>query len=227
MKIGIIGTGAVAKTLGSKCVSLGHDVVLGTRDPAATRARTEAGAFGDPPVSAWLDANPGARLGTFAEAAAHGEIVMNATSGQGSLAALTMAGAANLEGRILMDISNPLDFSQGMPPRLTVCNDDSLGEQIQRAFPATRVVKTLNTVNANVMVDPHSVADGAHTMFVCGDDPEARSTVTRFLKEQFGWVHVLELGGITHARGTEMLLPLWVRIWMATGDGAFGIHVAR
>lgn len=227
MKIAVVGTGIVGKVIAGKLNSLGHDVVMGTRDPSATLARSEPGMYGDPPVAAWIAENPGVRLATYAQAAQHAELVINATSGHGAMPALTAAGAQNLAGKVLIDISNPLDFSKGMPPTLFVCNEDSLGERIQRAFPATKVVKTLNTVNAMVMVDPARTGGGEHTMFVCGDDPAARATVTGFLKEQFGWRDVIDLGGIGNARGTEMLLPLWVRVWMATGDGTFGFRVVR
>lgn len=227
MNIGILGTGVVAKTLAGKLASLGHALVLGTRDPAASRGRTAPGPFGDPPLSAFLAQNPAVRLGTFAEAAAHGELLVNATSGLGALEALGLAGAANLAGKVLVDISNPLDFSRGFPPSLSVCNDDSLGERIQRAFPETRVVKTLNTVNAWLMVEPGMLAGGDHTMFVCGDDAEAKATVTRFLKEQLGWRDVLDLGGISMARGTEMYLPLWTRLYGALQTPNFSIKVVR
>lgn len=227
MKLGILGTGIVAQTLAGKLSSLGHDVVLGTRDPAASRARTAPGAFGEPPLGTFLAAHPKVALATFADSAAHGEIVFNATSGHGTLAALGLAGAANLEGKVLVDVSNPLDFSRGMPPTLTVCNDDSLGEQVQRAFPGAKVVKTLNTVNTFLMVDPGQLASGDHTMFLCGDDADAKATVTGLLQDGFGWRDVVDLGGITMARGTEMYLPLWVRLYGALRTPNFSIKVVR
>jgi predicted dinucleotide-binding enzyme len=137
-----------------------------------------------------------------------------------------MAGAANIKGKILIDVANPLDFSHGVPPSLAVCNTDSLGEQIQRAFPETRVVKTLNTVNCNVMVNPALVA-GAHDMLLCGNDPEAKAVVTRILKEWFGWESVLDLGDISAARALEMVLPLWVRLWAILQTPIFGFKVVR
>lgn len=227
MKFGILGTAVVGKTLAARLAGNGHDVMIGTRDPAASRARTEKGAFGDAPLSEVLAQNPSLKLGTFAEAAAHGEIVINATGGTVSLEVLGQAGAENLAGKILMDISNPLDFSKGFPPRLSVCNDDSLGEQIQRAFPAAKVVKTLNTVNAWVMVAPQQLAGGDHTMFVCGDDADAKAEVTRLLCDEFGWRDVIDLGGIGMARGTEMYLPLWVRMFGALKNPMFSIKVVR
>lgn len=227
MKIAVLGTGVVGKVIAAKLSSLGHDVVVGTRDPAATIARSEPGPYGDPPFAAWLGQNPGVRVDTFAAAAAHAEMVVNATSGRGALEALALAGAERLDGKVLVDISNPLDFSKGMPPTLSVCNDDSLGEQIQRAFPGARVVKTLNTVNAWIMVDPRSLASGDHTMFVCGNDAGAKAQVVSLLREGFGWSDVLDLGDISNARGTEMLLPLWVRIYGATQNPMFSIKVVR
>lgn len=227
MKFGVLGTGVVGKTLADKLSSLGHDVVIGTRDPAASAQRTAPGAFGDPSLSDFLAGHPAIRLGTFAEAAAHGEIVLNATSGLGALDALAQAGAANLEGKILMDLSNPLDFSRGFPPRLSVCNDDSLGEQIQRAVPGAKVVKTLNTVNAWLMVAPGLLAGGDHTMFVCGDDADAKATVTRLLVDGFGWRDVLDLGGLAQSRGTEMYLALWTRLYGALQIPMFSVKVVR
>lgn len=227
MRIGILGTSIVGKTLAGRLASLGHDVTIGTRDPAASRARTARGSFGEPPLAAFLAEHPAVGLAPFAEAAAHGEIVFNATAGAATLEALRLAGAENLAGKVLVDLSNPLDFSRGMPPSLTVCNDDSLGERVQRAFPEAKVVKTLNTVNAYLMVDPGLLAGGDHTMFVCGDDADAKATVTRLLREQFGWRDVLDLGGIAMARGTEMYLPLWVRLYGALQNPMFSVKVVR
>jgi predicted dinucleotide-binding enzyme len=226
MRFGILGTGTVGRVIGARLVSLGHDVTIGTRDVEALLARTEPDAMGNEPFAAWREANARVGLATFAEAAAHGEIVVNATNGGGSLDALRAAGHANIEGKILIDIANPLDVSQGMPPSLFVSNTDSLGEQIQRAFPGTNVVKTLNTMNAFVMADPSLVADAEHTVFVSGNDDQAKAEVTDILRS-FGWKHVIDLGDITTARGTEMYLPLWLRLWGALGTGTFNIAVAQ
>jgi len=227
MKIGILGTGMVAKTLAGKLDSLEHAVRLGTRDVKATLTRNEPDMAGGPPLRTWLESHPRVLLGTHAEAAAHGEIVINALSGQGTLPGLESAGASNLANKILIDVSNPLDFSKGMPPSLSIVNTDSLGEQIQRQFPAARVVKTLNTVNAFLMVDPRQVAGGDHTMVVCGNDAMAKQEVTRLLKDGFGWRDVIDLGDITNARGSEMWLPLWVRLYGALGTPMFGMKVVR
>jgi hypothetical protein len=152
---------------------------------------------------------------------------VNALSGTGSLDGLALAGATNLEGKLLLDISNPLDFSRGMPPSLTVANTDSLGEQIQRAFPKAKVVKTLNTVNAFLMVSPGMLAGGEHTMFVCGDDASAKAEATRILTDWFGWKDVLDLGDLTNARATEAYVTLWARTYMATKNPMFNVKVVR
>jgi predicted dinucleotide-binding enzyme len=224
MKIGIIGSGVVGQTLGAKLVERGEDIVLGTRSPGSVN---EKRGFGQS-LDGWLKATGGkARVGTFADAAAHGEIVINATSGTVSLEALSLAGEQNLRGKILIDVSNPLDFSKGMPPTMTVCNTDSTGEQIQRAFPETKVVKTLNTTNVNVMVDPGAVAGGDHDLFVSGNDAAAKARVTELLRQWFGWRTVIDLGDITTARGAEMILPIWLRLWGALGSPAFNFKIAR
>jgi hypothetical protein len=226
MNIGVLGTGMVAKTIAGKLDALGHTVKLGTRDAKATLARSEPDMAGGPPLRTWLESHPRVTLGTQAEAAAHGELVINALSGQGALDGLRSA-APQLAGKILVDSSNPLDFSKGMPPSLLVANTDSLGEQVQRALPDTKVVKTLNTVNAFLMVDPQQLANGNHTMVLCGNDAGAKAQVTKMLKEWFGWTDVIDLGDITNARGTEMYLPLWVRLYGALKNPMFNIKVVR
>lgn len=227
MNIGILGTGIVAKTIAGKLDSLGHAVALGTRDVAATLARNDRDMAGGPPLRVWLESHPRVKLVTHAEAARHGELVISALSGQGALEGLRAAGAGNLAGKILIDVSNPLDFSKGMPPSLSVVNTDSLGEQVQRALPDTKVVKALNTVTAAVMVEPGQVGGGDHTMIICGNDAAAKAEVTRILKDWFGWRDVIDLGDITNARGTEMWLPLWVRLYGALGTPMFGMKVVR
>ncbi len=226
MKIGVLGTGVVGQTIAAKLSELGHATFIGTRDPAATLARTAPDNFGNPPFKVWRDQHPKVELGTFAQAAAHGELVVNATNGAGTLAALAAAGEKNLAGKILLDIANPLDFSKGMPPSLSVCNTDSLGEQIQRAYPQTKVVKTLNTMNCYLMVGPKQLADGAHTVFVSGNDAGAKQKTTKLL-ESFGWSDIIDLGDITTARGTEMILPIWVRLYGATKNPMFNFKVVR
>lgn len=226
MKIGVLGTGSVGRTLASAFAGLGHGVYVGTRDPDATMARTGSDNFGNPPFKDWIAEHKGIQFGTLAQGAAHGEVVVNATKGTESVAALTSAGKENLAGRIILDVANPLDFSRGMPPSLTVCNTDSLGEQIQRAFPAAKVVKVLNTVTAAVMVEPQLVANGNHTLFLCGDDGHAKEQVTELL-QGLGWDDILDLGDITNARATEMYLPLWTRLYAAMGSAMFNVKVVR
>jgi predicted dinucleotide-binding enzyme len=213
MKIGVLGSGMVGQTIGYRLAELGHEVTVGTRDPKK--------------LEEWLGrAGPRAAADSFAGAAAFGEILFNCTAGHKSLEALNMAGEAALGEKILIDVANPLDFSKGMPPSLSVCNTDSLGEQIQRAFPRMRVVKTLNTVNAEVMVGPWLVP-GEHDIFVSGNDAAAKAKVTEVLKDWFGWKSVVDLGDITTARGTEMLLPLWLRLWGALQTPMFNIRVVH
>jgi len=227
MQIGILGTGVVGQTLAAALAEKGHTVTIGTRDPAATLARETA----KPPARAayrdWQKANPTVKLATFADAARSAEVVINATSGVGAMSALEGAGADALGEKILIDASNPLDFSKGMPPTLSVCNTDSLGEQLQRTFPRVRLVKTLNTTNVNVMVDPAAVAGGDHDLFVSGNDAAAKARVTELLRQWFGWRTVIDLGDITTARGAEMILPIWLRLWGALGSPAFNFKIAR
>ena len=227
MKIGILGTGIVGQTIATALAAQGHDVMIGTRDPKATLGRDSGNAFNKTPFRDWQKANPTVKLGTFAEAARFGEALVNATSGDGALPALQAAGADALGDKVMLDISNPLDFSRGMPPTLSVCNTDSLGEQLQRAFPRLRIVKTLNTTNALIMVNPASVAGGAHSMFVAGNDADAKAKVKTWLGEWFGWRDVIDVGDITSSRGTEMLLPIWLRLWGALGTPMFNFSIAR
>jgi hypothetical protein len=212
MNIGILGTGMVGQALAGGLAGQGHAVMVGTRNVAETLARTTPDGMGNPPFSAWHKQNPQVQLSTFAEAAAHGEMVFNCIAGVVALDALHQAGEANLNGKILVDLSNPLDFSQGMPPSLSICNTDSLGEQIQRALPSAKVVKTLNTLTAALMVNPHILASGDHSIFVSGNDADAKAQVTALL-QRFGWQDIIDLGDISSARGTEMLLPLVVRLF--------------
>jgi predicted dinucleotide-binding enzyme len=215
MKVAVLGTGMVGETIGTKMVALGHEVRMGSR----TRGNAKA--------MAWVKkAGAKASEGTFADAAGYGELVFNCTSGTGSLEALKSAGEDNLKGKTLVDISNPLDFSKGMPPSLFVMGTDSLGEQIQRAFPATHVVKALNTINCQVMVDAARIP-GEHTTFVAGNDEGAKKQVKQLLTENFGWKHVLDLGDISGARATEAYLLLWLRTWGVLKTGDFNVHVVK
>jgi hypothetical protein len=215
MKIGVLGTGMVGECIGSKLVSLGHEVMMGSRTADNEKGKAWAKKAGDK-----------ASLGTFADAAAHGEILFNCGKGEATLAILEAAGAENLRGKVLLDISNPLDFSKGFPPTLTVCNTESLGEQIQSAYPDLQVVKTLNTMNTYLMVDPTGVP-GDHTVFVCGNHDGAKQKAKQVLTEWFGWSSdsIIDLGDLTGARGTEAWLLLWTRIFAATGNPNFNIEV--
>ncbi len=225
MKIGVFGTGVVGQTIAEKLDSLGHAVVLGTRDVKATLARSDNDQFGRPPVRDWLPAHPNVQLMTFGEAAAHGQLLVNATNGNGAMPALKAAGEANLAGKTLLDISNPLDFSKGFPPSLFVSNTDSLGEQLQHAFPKVKVVKALNTLTCFLMVAPRLLPD-THHIFLCGNDAGAKAEV-RTLLSSFGWAddEMLDLGDITNARGTEQLLPVWVRLYGTFRSGMFNFKV--
>ncbi|MFN2589182.1 MAG: NADPH-dependent F420 reductase [Actinomycetota bacterium] len=226
MRIAVLGTGGVGQTLAGKFDELGHEVLVGTRDPEEATSRMESPSPWVPAFGHWYQSHRNVQVATFADAGSEGELVVNATAAHASADALKAAGSENLDGKILMDIANPLDFSQGMPPSLFVSNTDSLAEQIQAAFPGARVVKTLNTVTAALMVAPAIVADGDHTMFVCGNDAAAKGEVTTILTDWFGWRDVIDLGDITMARGMEMYLPLWVRL-MPTLGPMFNIKIAR
>jgi predicted dinucleotide-binding enzyme len=215
MKIGILGTGMVGNTLGSKLVQSGHEVKMGSRSANNEKAVE------------WVKATgTNASQGTFADAARFGELVFNCTGGTVSMEALKQAGAENLKDKILIDCANPLVFSKDAPPSLSVCNTDSLGEQIQRAFPDAKVVKTLNTMNCAVMVNPSIVA-GDHDIFVSGNDPDAKAKVTEILKDWFGWKSVIDLGDITTARGTEMLLPLWLNLMGLLETPRFNFRIVK
>lgn len=228
MKIAVIGTGSVGQTFASRLVSLGHEVMMGTRNVADKLAATNKDMYGNPPFSEWHAANKNVQLGTFAEAAAFGEIILNVTQGGNSINALKLAEAKNLDGKVIVDVANPLDFSKGMPPSLIpeLSNTNSLGEEIQKTFPGAKVVKTLNTMWAGLMVNPAMINGGDHSAFICGNDAEAKTKVKSLMNE-FGWKNenILDLGDISAARGTEAVLPIWLRIWSATQNGAFNFKV--
>lgn len=214
MRCAVLGTGTVGQTIATKLVELGHETRMGSRTEGNEKARSWCETVGER-----------GSQGTFAQAAAFGEVIFNCTAGAATLDALRAAGEEHLRGKLLIDVANPLDFSHGMPPTLTVCNTDSLGEQVQRAFPEARVVKALNTMNCALMVDPGSVP-GEHVAFLCGDETAAKDETTRLLGE-FGWPaeRVIDLGDITACRGTEMYLPLWLQMMSARGDARFNIAI--
>jgi predicted dinucleotide-binding enzyme len=227
VRIAVMGTGMVGRALSAKLADRGHDVMLGTRDVSATMAQTEPARDGSGSFPEWRERNHRVRVGPFSEAADHGELLFNATAGVATLGALRMAGEENLGDKILIDVANPLDFSKGMPPTLSVCNTDSLAEQIQRAFPRSRVVKSLNTVTAQIMVNPQMVGGGDHAMFVAGNDGEAKGAVAGLLRDDFGWREVLDLGDLAAARGAEMYLILWLGMMQSLQTPVFNIAVRR
>src|SRR5881392_4044067 len=198
MKIGILGTGMVGEALGTKLAQLGHQVKMGSRT-----ANNESAAK-------WVKAGgANASQGTFADATGFGEIVFVCLKGEIALEVVRSV-SATAAGKVVVDVSNPLDFSKGMPPSLAICNTNSLGEEVQKALPSAKVVKTLNIVNCEVMVDPGKAGEQP-TMLVCGNDAAAKATITSLLKS-YGWRDILDLGDITKSRGTEMLLPLWLNL---------------
>ncbi len=223
MKIGIIGSGVVGQTLGAKLIELGHDLVLGTRDPKKLdEKKNMAGSLNE-----WLAGVKGkGKIVTFPEAAAHGEILINATHGQISVEALKMAQADKVGAKVLIDTANELDFSKGMPPGCLASQDHCLAENIQKAFPNLKVVKTLNTISAPLMVNPKVLKDGDHTIFMAGNDKEAKGKVSDLLKT-FGWTDILDLGDISAARAPEMYLSLWVRLYGTLQNGMINIKVQR
>jgi 8-hydroxy-5-deazaflavin:NADPH oxidoreductase len=230
MRISVIGTGAVGKILASKLVELEYDVMLGTRNVSEKLSAIVKDRDGNPPFSEWLKENNKVKLGSFAEAAAFGEIIINATNGSNSVTALILAGTKNLAGKILIDIANPLDFSKGMPPSLLpgLNNTNSLAEEIQKTFPETRVVKTLNTMWCGLMVNPKMIGGGDHVNYISGNDAEAKTVVKKLLNE-FGWrdKNLIDLGDISGARATEGLLPIWLRVLGVTQNGVFNFKLVR
>jgi predicted dinucleotide-binding enzyme len=222
---GVLGTGTVGQTLAAKLVSLGHEVRMGTRDVEASRSRTEPGGAGATPLVEWLAANPTVELATFHDAIAASDVLINATIGSASVEVLALGDPADLDGKILLDIGNPLDFSSG-DLDLSVGITDSLGETLQRTYPALRVVKSLNTVTAAVMVDPTIVGGGDHTMFVASNYDSAKSEVTMLL-HSFGWRDVVDLGDISGSRGMEAILVLWLRATQTLGGPIFNVKLVR
>jgi len=213
MKFAVLGTGMVGEALAGKLAALGHEVKLGSRAESAAKA------------AAWAaQAGRQASSGSYAQAAAFGEIVINALQGVATLPVLGDL-KNELAGKVLIDIANPLDFSKGFPPTLFISNDRSLAEEIQKLLPQTQVVKALNTVHAPVMVNP-ALVPGEHDIFVSGNDGAAKARVVELLRS-FGWKAPIDLGDLSTARGTEQLLPLWLRLYGAFGTGMFNLRVVR
>ncbi|MBI5309517.1 MAG: NAD(P)-binding domain-containing protein [Actinobacteria bacterium] len=207
MKIAVLGTGMVGKALAERIAGLGHEVTVGARDAASESLNP-------------FKEIAGVATADFATAGADAEIVINATNGLHSLEALAAAG--NLGGKVVLDVANELDASGGMPPKPLAGPDNSLARKIQEAFPAARVVKSLNTMNCNIMVDP-SLVPGDHVVFVSGDDGAAKAAVTGLLRE-FGWrdEQIIDLGGIDSAASAEMMMSIWLRVMMARGGFTAG-----
>jgi 8-hydroxy-5-deazaflavin:NADPH oxidoreductase len=217
MDIAVLGTGSAGRTIAARLAELGHHVTIGTRDPEETAARED---FGE-----WAPSAPDVTLGTFEDAAAAAELIFLVTNGGAALDVLDLAGAGNVAGKVLVDVSNPLDFSRGFPPTLFVKDEDSLAERVQRAHPDARVVKSLSTMNASVMVRPADLGEST-SVFVSGNDADAKAAVSALL-ESFGHDDVIDLGDITTARGAEMYLPLWLRLMGGLGTASFNIKVVR
>ncbi len=222
MNAGILGSGIVGQTVGRKLAKLGHSVVLGTRDPAnVDEKKGYAGSLAE-----WLAAaGSNAHLGTFAQAAEHGDIVVNALGGLVALDVLKPLAAA-LDGKVLIDISNPLDFSRGMPPSVLTYDGASLAETLQQALPGVRIVKTLNTMTAALMVDPQQLAEGDHSVFLSGDDAAAKEQVADLLRS-FGWSDIIDMGGLITARGAELILPIWLQLFGTFGHPQYNFKIVR
>jgi 8-hydroxy-5-deazaflavin:NADPH oxidoreductase len=222
MKIAILGTGGVGQAFAAKLTALGHHTTIGTREVAEKKANEKFEGF--------LQKNPDVKLATFADAAAWGEMVINVSKGEHTLDVIEAAGISNLGDKILIDISNPLDFSKGMPPCLIeqYSNTNSLGEAIQKKLPGTRVVKTLNTMWNGLMLNPAMIGNGDHINYICGNDVSAKAKVISLLQE-FGWKaeSILDLGDITAARATEGLMPIWLRVYGTKQTGAFNFKIVQ
>jgi len=226
MKIAVLGTGVVGQAHAQKLSQLGHKVFMGTNDPTKTKARTKIDQMSRPGIGIWLEVNPAVKLCNFQTAAQNAELIINATNGQSSLKILSGI-KKDIASKVLIDISNPLDFSKGFPPTLSVCNNDSLAEQIQKALPKARVVKAFNTTNASVQVDPGRVAKADHHLFIAGNDQDAKGQVIKLAKQQYGWKNILDLGDIKSARGMEMILPIWLQIMNSLNSADFNFKIAR
>lgn len=230
MKIAILGTGSVGRALASKFEEVGHEVTMGTRDVKEKEESKEKDIYGSPSFGEWHKENSRIPLKTYDQAAAWCELAVNATKGSATLKALGMAGKNNLQGKILIDVSNPLDFSKGMPPFLIpeLSNTNSLGEEIQKTFPETRVVKTFNTMWNGLMVNPGLIGGGDHVNYISGNDTQSKATVRELLK-QFGWSDssLVDLGDISASRATESVLLLWLRVMNTIQTGAFNFRIVK
>lgn len=225
MNITILGTGVVGKAHAKKLVELGHTVFMGTQDPAKTMQQDKNDAMGNPPFPVWHKENEAVQLQTFSEAASNGDIIFEALHGEIAVAILKSL-EKELQGKIIIDISNPLDFSKGFPPTLFVSNTDSLGERIQNALPQSKVVKTFNTLNASLQVNPSILANGDHNLFISGNDIDAKNKVME-IQKSYGWKNIIDLGDITTSRGTEMLMPFWLNMMGALKTSMFNYKIVQ
>ncbi|MEM8924066.1 MAG: NAD(P)-binding domain-containing protein [Actinomycetota bacterium] len=225
MRIAVLGTGMVGQSLAAGFARTGHDVVIGTRDPEATIARRETDAMGAPGFGVWYEQHGELPVVPSATAVDGADVVVNATNGVNSIQALDVVGPELLADKVLLDVANALDFTT-TPPGLATVDGPSLAETIQARFPSVRVVKSLNTMNANVMVEPSLVADGDHSVFVCGNDDAAKETV-RTLLTQLGWNDVIDLGDLTAAATVEALLPIWLRLMGTLGTPLLQFRIVR
>lgn len=220
MKIGILGTGAVGQTIGTALIQKGHEVMLGSRTASNEKA------------VAWTVSNgTNASNGTFADAASFGELIFICLNGIGTADALQSAIPSNFTDKTVIDLTNPLDFSNGMPPSLLpqYCNTWSLGEEIQKQLPGAHVVKALNTVTANLMVNANLVNNGNHNLFICGNSADAKATTKQLLAENFNWKPelILDLGDIKYARMTEAIVPFWVAVMQAEKTPMFNYMIVE
>jgi 8-hydroxy-5-deazaflavin:NADPH oxidoreductase len=230
MKVAILGTGSVGQTFAEKFISLGYQVMMGTRNVENTLARKATDNYGSLPFAEWHSKNQTVQLGTFSDTVKFGDIVLNALQGAVTLSTIEACDAADFDNKIIIDIANPLDFSRGFPPALIegLNNTNSLGEEVQKILPNAKVVKTLNTMYSGIMINPAMIGNGNHTNYICGNDADAKAKVIEILKS-FGWnaENILDLGDITNARGTESTLLIWTRIYGATKTGAFNLSIVK
>ncbi len=227
MKIGILGTGMVGRAHAARLSCLGHSVMVGTRNVAKTLGRTKKDEMGNLPFRTWQKRYPKVALGTFAEAARHGNLIINALDGQVTLRVVKAIGPAAFAGKIVIDLANAVDYILDQPPKLSIPTDDSLAERIQRALPKAKVIKSLNNVGYELQVKPGRLAGGNHDVFVSGNDPGARRAAARFLRTAYGWKRVIDLGKLATARGQDSLVVTWLELYEALGTERFGIKIVK
>jgi hypothetical protein len=214
MKIGILGSAGVGQSLATGFAANGHDVVMGSRN-AGKKELKEFASKAEGKIA----------VRTLADAAAHGELLVLCTLGAAAEGAIDLAGPRHFDGKVVIDVTNPLDFSKGMPPSLFVVGTDSLGERIQRKVPKAKVVKCFNTVNQDTMIHPR-MKEGLPDMVIAGDDDGAKKVVAGLLKE-FGWAAPIDIGGIQEARWLEAFTALWVRVAMKVGSWSVAARFLR